>query len=150
MMKAILIAAGLAAAAAPAGAQPNDLARFDVTQGANLAEKLVICDRAEQLVSGVPSRDATRAYVRVDGLRYDLALPPAFTRAGGWYDEQVEYAYYRLRDRGHVDSGQLRAARAKYRAPEFSGVDRISVAERRFLRGQVVACNAMLDELKRG
>jgi hypothetical protein len=155
MTKALLLVAGLAAAAAPAAAQSPgtaraDIAQFDVAKAGNVAETLVICDRAELLSSGLPSQNVTRAFVRVDDTRYDLALPPNFARASGWYDQDVEDAYRRLRNRGQVDQAQVQAAQDKYRTPWFSGADRLSVADRRFLRTQVVACEATLDTITRG
>lgn len=145
MLKAIMIAAGLAAASAPVSAQTNDFARFDVSAGRTLGEQLVICDRA-RLLSNPPSRDAQRAYVRVDNDRFDLALPPDFTRPSGWYDYDLEKAYDRLRGRGLVDREDVRAARLAYETPLLSRAERPTVAERRFLRAQSSQCSQLIQD----
>lgn len=152
MIKPVLLAAAVAAvaaAAAPALAQINDFARFDVSQGRSLGEQLVICDRAK-LLSNPPSRDAQRTYVRVDNDRYDLALPPDFTRPSGWYDYDLERAFDRLRGRGLVDREDVRAARIAYTVDLPSRTARPSVAERRFLQAQVQTCRGLVrDALRR-
>ncbi len=154
MLRSILAAAGLAAAVLPAlassaWAQTNDFARFDVAQGRTLGEKLVICDRA-RLLSNPPSRDAQRVYVRVDNQRFDLALPPDFTRPSGWYDYDLERAYDRLRARGLVDREDVRGAQETYRTPLLSRAERPSVSERRFLRTQAEACTRLVRDALRG
>lgn len=146
MFKPILIAAALAAAAAPAAAQTNDFTRFDVARGRSLGEQLVICDRAK-LLSNPPSRDAQRVYVRVDNSRYDLALPPDFTRPSGWYDYELERAYDRLRSRGLVAREDVHAAREAYPLPELAFSQRPSVSERRFLRQQTEVCGRIIREV---
>jgi hypothetical protein len=108
MLRLILIAAGLAAAAAPSWARPPLPA-----EGPTLAQELVHCDRA-RLLSNPPTREAARVYVQVEPGRFELALPPDFTPAGGWYDQDVERAFERLRRRGLVSREEVRAARAAY------------------------------------
>jgi hypothetical protein len=148
MFKPILIAAALAASAAPAAAQTNDYARFDVAAGRTLGEKLVICDRA-RLLANPPSRDAQLAYVRIDNGRYDLALPPDFTRASGWYDYDLERAYDRLKARGLVDREDVRAAQEAYRTEMPTRAARASLSERRFLQKQSTACSALVRDASR-
>jgi hypothetical protein len=148
MLKPVLIAAALAAGASPAAAQTNDFAEFDVARGATLGEQLVICDRAK-LLSNPPSKDALRAYVRVDNSRFEPALPPDFTRPSGWYDYDLERAYDRLRARGLVDREDVRAAQARYQAPLLGRTERPSVGERRFLRAQTSLCRRLIQDASR-
>jgi hypothetical protein len=148
MFKALTLAAGLAAAAAPVAAQSVDYARYDVAQGRSLGEKLVICDRAK-LLSNPPSRDAQRTYVRVDNDRFDLALPPDFTRPSGWYDIDLERAYDRLRSRGLVQRDEVRAAQAAYTVELPARTQRPSVSERRFLEAQGAACGPLIRQALR-
>ena len=150
MFKFVLTAAALAAStlATPLAAQTNDFARFDVSQGRTLGEQLVICDRARLLINP-PSRDAQVTYVRVDNQRFDLALPPDFTRASGWYDYDLERAYDRLRARGLVDRRDVDAAREIYRAPLLTRAERPTVSEQRFLRNQSAACTRLVREASR-
>ena len=149
MLKAVLIAAGLAAAAAPALAQDNDFAAFDLSRAETLAEKLVVCDRARLFVNP-PDPNADRAYVRVDASRFELALPPDFTRASGWYDEDVERAYAHLRRRGLVTRAEVDAAQDRFQAPRLRRMDSPSVGERSFLRRQSTACESVIRDARRG
>jgi hypothetical protein len=148
MLKPLLIAAAMAAGASPAAARTNDFAQYDVSRAATLGEQLVMCDRAK-LLSNPPSRDALRAYVRVDNSRFDLALPPDFTRPSGWYDYDLEQAYDRLRGRGLVNREDVRAARARYEVPLLSRAERPSVSERRFLRAQSSHCRRIIQDASR-
>ena len=148
MLKPLLIAAAVAAGASPAAAQTNDFAQFDVARGATLGEQLVICDRAK-LLSNPPSKDALRTYVRVDNSRYDLALPPDFTRPSGWYDYDFERASDRLQARGLVNREDVRAAQARYQTPLLSRFERPSVSERRFLLAQTSLCRKLIQDASR-
>lgn len=149
MFKSVLMAAAVLAGAAPAAAQTNDFAQFDVAQGASLGEQLVICDRAK-LLSNPPSREALRAYVQVDPQTFELALPPDFTRPSGWYDYDLERAYDRLRARGLVNREDVRAARERYTAPLLTRAERPTLSERRFLRAQTSLCRRIIQDASRG
>lgn len=152
MMKPVLIAAALAAAApalpSAAFAQTNDFAMYDVSQAETLAEKLVVCDRA-RLFENPPNPDAIRTYVKVDPSRFELALPPDFTRPSGWYDYDIERTYDRLRHRGLVTRAEVDAAQAKYEAPLLRRTELPTVSERNFLRRQSDACTTVLREARR-
>ena len=149
MLKPVLMAAAVLAGAAPAAAQTNDFAELDVSRGASLGEQLVICDRAK-LLSNPPSRDAQRVYVQVDPQRFDLALPPDFTRPSGWYDYDLERAYDRLRARGLVNREDVRAARERHSALLPALAQRPSVSERRFLQAQTKLCRRIIQDASRG
>ena len=115
-MKLSGLAAGLAAlcAAVPAMAQTPDLSRYDASRAGSVAEQLVICDLAEYLGSN-PDLDATRIYVRRDnGFRFEPAIPPYVSRAGFWYDEDLETAYRKYRAAGVVTPDQIRQAQEVY------------------------------------
>ena len=150
MLKSVLTAAAVAASVlgSPAAAQTNDFARLDVAQGRSLGEKLVICDRARLMINP-PDRGAQFAYVRVDNDRFDLALPPDFTRPSGWYDYDLEQAYDRLRARGLVDREDVRAARETYRMDLPTRAQRPTISERRFLQAQSTACTQLVREASR-
>jgi hypothetical protein len=148
MLKPFLLAAVLAASASSATAQTNDFTQFDVARGETLGEQLVICDRAKFL-SNPPSRDALRTYVRVDNSRFDLALPPDFTRPSGWYDHDLEKAYDRLRARGLVDRADVEAARERHEVPQLSRTERPTISERRFLRAQTSLCRNLIQDASR-
>ena len=96
-----------------------------------------------------PDRDAQFAYVRVDNDRFDLALPPDFTRPSGWYDYDLEQAYDRLRARGLVDREDVRAAREAYRMDLPTRAQRPTISERRFLQAQSTACTQLVREASR-
>jgi hypothetical protein len=130
-----------AVTSAPAVAQTNDFAEYDATRASSVAERLVLCDIADQLSNGAPNRDADRAFVREDGgNRLELALPPDFTRPSGWYDYNIERAYDRYRRAGQVDSAAVFAARERFRTPLRSRFHQISIGERRFFQSQSRFC----------
>lgn len=149
MLRSVLMAASLAAVSAPAFAQTNDFVAFDVSQAQSLAEQLVVCDRA-RLLQNPPDPDASRTYVRVDNHRFDLALPPDFTRPSGWYDYNIERAYDRLRHRGLVTRAEVDAAQLKYEYPRLRRTQQPTVSERRFLQRQSSACTVVLRNAGRG
>lgn len=147
-MKAVLFASCLAAAATPVLAQTNDFTAFDVTGAGTLAEKLVVCDRT-RLLQNPPDPDASRVYVRVDANRYDLALPPDFTRPSGWYDYDIERAYDALRRRGLVTRAEVTAAQMRFESPRLTRGDRPTVSERGYLRRQSALCTDVLRDARR-
>ena len=139
-----------ALSAAPALAQTNDFAAYDATRAGSVAERLVLCDIADQLSNGAPSRDSFRAYVREEGSnRLELALPPDFTRPSGWYDYDVERAYDRYRRAGQVNSAEVHAARDRSRTPLRSRYHQLSIGERRFFQSQSRFCGEVVRASRR-
>lgn len=143
------LAGGAAAEAPQVETEGGDFARFDATRAGGLAERLVLCDRTRQFISGPTPRDAQYTYVQAETGRFELALPPDFTRASGWYDINVERAYRRYRAAGQVTGEAVRAARDLYRTPSFSRFDRPDVSERRFLRAQSDFCRDLVRSSRR-
>ena len=145
-----LALAASAAFAAPAFAQSSEFAAYDATRATSLAERLVLCDLADQLSNGAPNRDATRTYVREEGTgRFELALPPDFTRPSGWYDYDIERAYDRFRRADQVRSDEVEAARERFRTPLRGRLNPISVGERRFFRSQARFCGELVRASRR-
>lgn len=146
MPKLAGLALSLAAvSAAPAVAQSNDFVAYDATRASTVAERLVLCDLADQLSNGAPNRDAQRAFVRVEQTdQFELALPPDFTRPSGWYDYDIERAYHRLRRADLVQSAEVEAARERYRAPLRGRLNPLSVSEKRFFRSQANFCRDLV------
>ncbi len=133
------------AAAQTAGASANDFTEYDATRAETVAERLVLCDIADQLSNGAPNRDAIRAFVRAEGSdRLELALPPDFTRPSGWYDYDLERAYDRYRRAGRVRSAEVDAARDRYRTPLRSRFHQLSIGERRFFQSQSRFCGGVV------
>ena len=140
----LTLALAALSAAAPAAAQ-NEFTAYDAAQATNLGERLVLCDLADQLSSGAPSRDAHRAFVRVEGSnRFELALPPDFTRPSGWYDYDIERAYDRYRRAGLVRREEVNAARERFRTPLRSRYHQISLTEQRFFQSQTRFCEELV------
>lgn len=153
MMRTVVVAAGLAAsvlAAAPsARGADNDFAYLDLGAARTPAEQLVVCDRT-RLFSNAPDPDATRVFVNTDDIRFDLAMPPDYTRPSGWYDEQVERAHRSLSRRGLVSKAEVEAVRDRYRTPSLTRAERPGVGERSYLRRQSRACEPVLRALMQG
>lgn len=146
MPRTAAIALALAAAtAAPAVAQVNDFAAYDASRASTVAERLVLCDLADQLSNGAPNRDALRSYVREEGTgRLELALPPDFTRPSGWYDYDIERAYDRYRRANLVRREEVHDARERFRTPLRGRHDQLSVSERRFFQSQARFCGEVV------
>jgi hypothetical protein len=140
-LAALTSAPAVAQTRAQTPAETNDFAQYDATRAQSVAERLVLCDIADQLSNGAPNRDAHRAYVREDGGgRLELALPPDFTRPSGWYDYNIERAYDRYRRAGQVRSTEVLDARERFRTPLRSRFHQISIGERRFFQSQSRFC----------
>jgi len=131
--------------AAPAVARPPPLAQLEATRASTVAEQLVLCDIADQMASSPPIRNADFVYVRNENtLRFELALPPDYLPPSGWYDSDIERAYYRYRRAGLVQREQVRAARERYQPELRSRAQRLSLAERRFFLAQADFCRDLV------
>lgn len=159
-MKLSAIAAGCAALALCTGAVaqtspgpyrsgPVDLARFDARATPDIAAQLAICDATRFLVTR-PDLDADLVYVRRDDGQIDLLLPPYYVGGAHWYDEDLERAYRRLRQRGEVSYDQVRAARYAIGRDMVRAFERANGPEQGFLRAQSRFCETVEDAGRRG
>ena len=119
-MKRILLAAVLALAwTGAASARPHPQGEpywpavssgpyqaFDVRNARTWAERLVLCDTTAFL-AGEPNLNADRMWVRREGRRPELLLPPYFVGPGRWYREGYQRLFWRLRARGLVTDPEV-------------------------------------------
>lgn len=156
-MKILAAAAACAALALGTGAvaqsygtsAPVEFARFDAAATPDVAAKLAICDAARFLQSR-PNLDADLVYVRRHDGRTDLLLPPYFVGGPEWYDEDLEFAYRRLKQQGVVNYEQVRLARAAIGRDMVRAFERPSGPERRFLQDQARYCETVEDAGRAG
>jgi hypothetical protein len=79
---------------------------FDVRGARTWAERLVLCDTAAFLASR-PNLDADRMWVRREGRRPDLLLPPYFIGAGRWYKEGYQRLFWQMRRQRLVTDAEV-------------------------------------------
>jgi len=155
MSKTVVIAAGLAASlsilAGGASAQggANDFAYLDLAGAQSPAEQLVVCDQT-RLFNKAPDPFATRVYQKIDETRFELALPPDYTRPSGWYDSEVERAHEYLQRRGLISRTEVAAARSRYPARHLTRTELPVGVEKAFLRRQSRACASVLRGMSGG
>lgn len=140
---------GAVSAQAQGVANNYDLSRFDVRQTQDLPAQFAICD-ATRFLRTDPDLDADLVYVRRDDGRLDLLLPPYFVGGPEWYDEDLERAYRRLRQRGQISFEAVREARHAIGRDMVKAFDHVSGDERRFLDAQSRACDSLEKIARRG
>lgn len=147
-LAAIAAACGALALCTSAVAQTfapsGELARFDARATPDVAAKLAICDAARFLRSR-PDLEADLVYVRRDDGRVDLLLPPYFVGGPEWYDEDLEFAYRRLRRQGVVNYEQVQAAREAIGRDMVRTFRRANGSDQRFLQDQARYCETVED-----